>query len=90
MGGRIYDPTIARFLNPDPFVQEQKNIQNFNKYSYVLNNPYGFTDPTGYFFNSVGNWFKMQEILQVTGYQVQQVVLEIGLKLQQVMLESGL
>ena len=58
MGGRIYDPTIARFLNPDPFVQEQKNIQNFNKYSYVLNNPYGFTDPTGYFFNSVGNWFK--------------------------------
>ncbi len=39
MNGRLYDPTVARFLNPDPFVQEALSTQNLNRYSYVLNNP---------------------------------------------------
>ena len=33
--GRIYDPTIGRFLQADPFIQAPKISQNYNRYSYV-------------------------------------------------------
>ncbi|TMO70331.1 RHS repeat domain-containing protein [Pseudoalteromonas aurantia] len=39
MNGRIYDPTIGRFLQADPFIQAPSNSQSYNRYSYVLNNP---------------------------------------------------
>ena len=47
MNGRLYDPTIGRFLSPDNFVQEPENSQNFNRYTYCLNNPLKYTDPSG-------------------------------------------
>ena len=47
MNARLYDPQVGRFLSPDPYVQAPENIQNFNRYSYVLNNPLKYTDPTG-------------------------------------------
>ena len=50
MNGRIYDPSIGRFLSPDPFIQAPEIAQNFNRYSYVLNNPLKFTDPSGYHY----------------------------------------
>ncbi|OCW96675.1 RHS repeat-associated core domain-containing protein [Alishewanella sp. HH-ZS] len=53
MGGRIYDSHIGRFLQADPFVQSPSNSQNFNRYSYVLNNPLSYTDPSGYLFKSI-------------------------------------
>jgi RHS repeat-associated protein len=49
MNGRIYDPKLGRFLQADPFVQAPKNSQSLNRYSYVLNNPLSYTDPSGYF-----------------------------------------
>jgi len=48
MNGRVYDPTLARFMTPDPFIQSPDNLQSYNRYSYVVNNPLGYTDPTGY------------------------------------------
>lgn len=48
MNGRIYDPVIARFLSADPTVQAPYNLQSFNRYSYVQNNPLSYTDPTGF------------------------------------------
>jgi RHS repeat-associated protein len=48
MNGRVYDPFLARFLSPDPFVQSPGNPQNYNRYSYALNNPLKYTDPSGY------------------------------------------
>ena len=48
MNGRIYDPMIGRFLQPDPVISEPYNSQNFNRYTYVLNNPLAYTDPSGY------------------------------------------
>ena len=48
MNGRVYDPFLARFLSPDPFVQSPGNLQNYNRYSYALNNPLKYTDPSGY------------------------------------------
>ena len=47
MNGRLYDPQIGRFLSTDNYVQEPWNSQNFNRYSYCLNNPLKYTDPSG-------------------------------------------
>lgn len=58
MGGRIYDPTLGRFLQADPFIQAPKNSQSYNRYSYVLNNPMSYTDPSGYFFKAIGKFLK--------------------------------
>ncbi len=48
MNGRCYDPKLGRFLSPDIFIQDPVNSQNFNRYSYCLNNPLNFWDPTGF------------------------------------------
>ena len=47
MNGRLYDPVVGRFLSPDPYVQMPDFTQNFNRYSYALNNPLVYTDPSG-------------------------------------------
>lgn len=49
MNGRMYDPVLGRFLSPDPYVQMPDFSQNFNRYSYALNNPLRYTDPSGEF-----------------------------------------
>jgi len=48
MNGRIYDPQIARFFSPDPYIQAPNFSQSHNRYSYVMNNPLKYTDPSGY------------------------------------------
>ena len=48
MNGRLYDPVVGRFLSPDPVVQSPEFSQNFNRYSYCLNNPLKYNDPSGY------------------------------------------
>jgi RHS repeat-associated protein len=47
MNARLYDPYIGRMLSPDNILQDPTNAQNYNRYSYVLNNPLKYTDPTG-------------------------------------------
>jgi RHS repeat-associated protein len=49
MNGRIFDPTLGRFLSADPYIQYADNLQSYNRYSYLMNNPLNATDPTGYF-----------------------------------------
>ncbi|WP_196138292.1 polymorphic toxin-type HINT domain-containing protein [Aliikangiella sp. G2MR2-5] len=49
MNGRVYDYNLGRFLSVDPFIQSPGNSQSMNPYSYVLNNPLVFKDPSGYF-----------------------------------------
>jgi RHS repeat-associated protein len=53
MNGRVYDPVLGRFLSPDPNVQDLSDTQSYNRYSYVLNNPLRYTDPTGFFWSQV-------------------------------------
>ena len=48
MKSRFYDPAIGRFLQPDTIVPDPANPQSLNRYSYVLNNPMRYTDPTGH------------------------------------------
>lgn len=47
MNARLYDPAVGRFLSPDPMVQAPDNTQNYNRYSYCLNNPLKFVDENG-------------------------------------------
>jgi RHS repeat-associated protein len=56
MNGRIYDPAIGRFFSPDPFIQDPENLQSFNQYSYVYNNPLKYTDPSGYLSAAYSNY----------------------------------
>ena len=48
--GRLYDPVLGRFFSPDNYVQMPDNSQSFNRYSYCLNNPLKYTDPSGELF----------------------------------------
>ena len=52
MNGRMYDPKLGRFLSPDPYVQSPTNPQNYNRYSYCLNNPLKYSDPSGELFGA--------------------------------------
>jgi len=58
MGGRTYNPTLGRFMQADPFIQAPGNLQSYNRYAYVQNNPMSYTDPSGYF---------LKKMMQVTG-----------------------
>ena len=61
-GARYYNPEVGRFMGQDPAVYDERvfdmlrNPQMFNSYSYVLNNPIKYTDPSG------------EEAYEVTGY----------------------
>ncbi len=53
-----YDPLVARSLSPDPIVQASENTQqSYNSYSYVMNNPLRFTDPSGFIALDNCDWF---------------------------------
>jgi len=53
MNGRLYDATLARFISADPHIQADSLSQSYNRYSYTLNNPLKYTDPSGYFFKKL-------------------------------------
>lgn len=48
MNGRIFDPTIGRFLSADPNVPDPQSMQSYGRYTYARNNPLAETDPTGF------------------------------------------
>ena len=47
MNARYYVPYLNRFLSADTIVPNPTNPQSLNRYSYVLNSPVNFTDPSG-------------------------------------------
>jgi len=55
-GARYYDPAMGRFISADPVDGDLTNPQSFNKYSYVLNNPLKYVDPTGKSAESILQW----------------------------------
>lgn len=63
MNGRVYDPVLGRFVTADPFLQDPGNLQSYNRYSYVLNNPLMYVDPSGYF--SLKKVFKVVAVVAV-------------------------
>jgi len=55
MQARYYDPVIGRFYGNDPVGFTATNIMSFNRYLYVNNNPYKYTDPDGEFATLAGS-----------------------------------
>ncbi|MDE6099800.1 MAG: hypothetical protein K2G01_02040 [Paramuribaculum sp.] len=47
LNGRLYDPQISQFLSADNVIQSPSDFQSHNRYSYCLNNPLIYTDPSG-------------------------------------------
>jgi len=45
---RYYDPELGRFIQPDTLLPNLFNPQTYNRYSYCVNDPLRYTDPTGH------------------------------------------
>ncbi len=45
---RYYVPGLGRFASADTIVPDPTNPQQYNRYSYVLNSPLNFKDPSGH------------------------------------------
>ncbi|MCO5238169.1 MAG: hypothetical protein M9933_18075 [Chitinophagaceae bacterium] len=50
MNARLYDAIVGRMLSPDKYVQKPDEAMNFNRYTYAMNNPVKYNDPSGDFF----------------------------------------
>ena len=50
-----------RIDNPDPFIQSPDNLQSFNRYSYVWNNPLSYNDPSGFYTMSINRGAATQQ-----------------------------
>lgn len=47
MEARIYDPIMGRFLSKDPVIPMPESPASYNSYSYCMNNPMKYIDPSG-------------------------------------------
>ena len=76
MNARLYDPKLHRFLQPDNFVQDPNNTQNYNRYGYCYNNPLKYTDPSGESF-----WLAAFLFATEPGFQIQKYISPIAIKI---------
>jgi hypothetical protein len=49
---RFYSQSLGRFLQPDTIIPNVSVPQTWNRYSYAINNPTKFTDPSGHFIET--------------------------------------
>ncbi len=49
---RYYDPVLGKFTSPDTIIPEPTDPQSYNRYSYCINNPINYTDPSGHYFQA--------------------------------------
>jgi len=47
-GARFYSASLGRFISADTIVPQANDPQDFNRYSYVSNNPCNYIDPSGH------------------------------------------
>jgi RHS repeat-associated protein len=85
MNGRLYDPVSHRMMSPDPLLQDPTNTQNYNRYSYVFNNPLRHTDPSGYLTVDPGRFFRQSQARQeqidaqrLRNYEIYRGIIEGG------------
>ena len=51
---RLYDPVVGRFVSADSIVPDIYDPRSLNRYSYCLNNPLKYEDPSGHKYSEVG------------------------------------
>ncbi|MDZ7903457.1 MAG: RHS repeat-associated core domain-containing protein [Rheinheimera sp.] len=71
MGGRTYNRVAGRFMQAGLNIQFAGNLQSYHRYSYVMNNPMKYADPSGYFLAGIiKNAFRsvLKLIPQSVGY----------------------
>lgn len=78
MNGRIYDPVVGRFMQADPYMQAPEHSQGLNRYSYVMNNPLSYTDPSGYFIKGWGKGVIRQIAVHYLHFAINAVVPGLG------------
>ena len=74
---RYYDATIERFISPDSVIPDRTDPQAFNRYSYVVNNPLRYTDPSGSYFVPVNGtqaqlewfWNELYNLKEIDAYR---------------------
>jgi hypothetical protein len=54
MVGRVQDAIIGRFLSADSTIPDPADPESYNRYSYTVNNPLTYTDPSGFAPCSIG------------------------------------
>jgi RHS repeat-associated protein len=78
MNARLYDAKLHRFLQPDNFVQDPSNTQNYNRYAYCINNPLKYTDKNGEFFWAAVALYAI--FFTDAGYEAQKYVSPVAFK----------
>ena len=48
LNSRYYDPVVARFISADTYLGQANDPLSLNLYTYCVNNPIMYSDPTGY------------------------------------------
>jgi hypothetical protein len=76
MNGRVYDPTLGRFISADPTVQAPFMSQSLNRYSYVLNSPLSMIDPSGFNFLSSA-WRSIKHFVHKWGRMIAAVAVAV-------------
>jgi len=64
---RYYDPVLGRFISADIIVPDARSPQSLNRYSYVLNNPLRYIDPTGHRKCTFGVCFSKTDLRKIGG-----------------------
>jgi len=54
VGVRWYDPTVGRFLQPDPWLGDIYEPLTLNAYGYCVNDPVNAVDPSGLWYVKIG------------------------------------
>lgn len=68
MRARYYHPRLGRFVSADVVVPVPGNPQDWNRYTYVANNPLRSTDPSGHFIFNRPSWMYLVPGLNVYAY----------------------
>ena len=55
LNARMYDPTVARFLQEDTYTGDVKDPLSLNLYTYCHNNPLIYDDLTGHSIKDIWN-----------------------------------
>ncbi len=65
-GARYYDADLGRFIQADTIIPSMWDPQSWNRYTYTLNNPLKYVDPTGH--QSITYGALNRELLEEEGH----------------------